>query len=139
MSMTNAAYDPNPVDDLHASVTGRLRDALYASEAMLRSRAMRPAVDSAALTDRPAATLVDPQAAHLEGHALAARGTPDDPVTPTVDEAVQGDRQSDVYRQMAATHRATFPPPDSGSPGRVPTNQILRPAPAVARRLTARR
>ncbi len=53
MSMMTAPNDPNPVDDLQTSVTTRLRDALYASEAMLRHRAMRP--------DRPDARTTPPE------------------------------------------------------------------------------
>lgn len=145
MSMTQAPTEPNPVDDLHTSVTGRIRDALYASEAMLRSRAMRPPkpgpVDDTSPTPVPTSTAAPPadhQAAHLEGLALQARGEADDVTTLNIDEANLGDQDFDQYRQMAATHRATFPAPDPASPARVPAGRVVRPAPAAARRLTAR-
>ena len=149
--MTNIPQDPNPIDDLHTAIAGRLRDALYASETMLRNRLMRPippptptmiaepSSGTRASTSSAASESVNPHAEHLEGHALRARGASDDPATLTVDEAVQGDQQWDVYWQMAASHRATFPRVGPGSSSRVAVNKTSRPVPVAANRLVARR
>ena len=135
-------FDVNPADELQAAASGRVRETLYASEAMLRVRLMRPPAGPAAEGSEPLvagpAEARDGVDGYFEGFAKASRHVADDVATPGVDEGAVGERQSDLYRQMAATHRAVFGTPAPRSAARVPavaaSPRGRLPTPPVLRR-----
>lgn len=149
----------SPADEIEHAVRGKGRDLIFASDAIVRTIAMRAHPgrlgprDPAVPTTQPSQDPVSQQtrssvpetvatgaaAAHFEAMAMTARHAADDPATP-VDEQVAGEQHADAFRQMAAAHRKAFPVTITQATARRPTGQgAVHTAPAMSRRVVTRR